>query len=93
MVVIVYGINQLAIVLTVSLLSNYLAKNFQPAFTWSKLTIQTIEEGVKYVQIFSIVNFEHVIAGWVKEYLLNLEYMSIPLISTLSRVTLSTIFT
>ena len=48
---------------------------------------------MKYVQIFSIVNFEHVIAGWVKEYLLNLEYMSIPLISTLSRVILSTIFT
>ena len=46
---------------------------------------------MKYVQIFSIVNFEHVIAGWVKEYLLNLEYMSIPL--PLSRVSLSTIFT
>ena len=44
----------------------------QPAVTWLKLTIETLEEGVKYVQSFtpyasvSIVNFEYVIAGWVR---------------------------
>ena len=49
-------------------------KHSQPAFTCSKLTIETLEKGVKNmfkVNIFftpfssvSIVNFEHVIAGW-----------------------------
>ena len=34
----------------------------QPAITCSKLTIETLEQGVKYVQ--SIVNFEQVNAGW-----------------------------
>ena len=44
----------------------------QPAVTCLKLTIETLEEGVKYVQSFtpnssvSIANFEHVIAGWVR---------------------------
>ena len=50
----------------------------QSAFTCSKLTIETLEQGVKVIQsyskftiktplfysIVSIVNFEHVIAGW-----------------------------
>ena len=70
----------------------------QPAFTCSKLTIETLEQGVKYVNKYvkvnkanrttpdvalvslllttyftpcfnvSIVNFEHVIAGWVREF-------------------------
>ena len=70
----------------------------QPAFTCSKLTIETLEQGVKYVNKYvkvnkanrttpdvalvslllttyftpcfnvSIVNFEHVIAGWVQEF-------------------------
>ena len=41
-------------------------------FTCSKLTIETLEQGVKYVHVFSpcsgvsIVNFEHVIAGWLQ---------------------------
>ena len=45
---------------------------------FSKLTIETLEQDVKYVQnqqhftpystVF-IVNFEHAIAGWVKAYL------------------------
>ena len=44
----------------------------QPAVTWLKLTTETLEEGVKYVQSFtpyssvSIANFEYVIAGWVR---------------------------
>ena len=44
----------------------------QPAITCSKLTIETIEQGVKHVQSLtpcasvSIVNFEQVIAGWVQ---------------------------
>ena len=50
---------------------------FQPAFTCSKLTILTLEQGVKNVQSsgivtyfapcssVSIVNFEHIISGWV----------------------------
>ena len=35
--------------------------------TCSKSTIETLEQGVKYVPCsnVSIVNFEHVIAGWV----------------------------
>ena len=44
----------------------------QLAITCSKLTIETLEEGVKYVQRYftpcssvSIVNFEQVNAGWV----------------------------
>ena len=40
----------------------YLGK-FQPAFTCSNLTIETLEQGVKYVQRrsgFFIVNFEHI---------------------------------
>ena len=42
----------------------------QPAITCSKLTIETLEQGVKLwtcftpCSIVSIVNFEHVIAGW-----------------------------
>ena len=35
----------------------------QPAITYSKLTIETLEQDVKYVQIRSgvfIVNFEHI---------------------------------
>ena len=40
----------------------YLGKN-QPAFTCSKLTVEALEQGVKYVQCRSgifIVNFEHI---------------------------------
>ena len=40
----------------------------QREFTCSKLTIETLEQGVKYVQSVSsvsIVNLEHVIADWV----------------------------
>ena len=40
----------------------YLGKN-QPAFTCSKLIIEALEQGVKYVQCRSgifIVNFEHI---------------------------------
>ena len=49
-----------------------------PAITCSKLTIETWEQGVKYVQInnkdtrttpVSVVNFEHVNAGWVRSIL------------------------
>ena len=38
----------------------------QPVITCSKLTIETLEQGVKYVQSssISIVNFEPVNAGW-----------------------------
>ena len=39
----------------------------QPAIACSKLTIETLEQGVKYVQTcssVSIVNFEQVNAGW-----------------------------
>ena len=39
----------------------------QPAFTCSKLTVETLGQGVKYVtpcSSVSIVNFEHVITGW-----------------------------
>ena len=36
----------------------------QPVFTCSKLTIETLEQGVKYVQSVSIVNFDQVNAGW-----------------------------
>ena len=41
----------------------------QPAFTCSKSIIETLEQGMKYVHIShlvlgSIVNFEHVVAGW-----------------------------
>ena len=62
----------------------------QPAFTCSKLTIETLEQSVKYGQygvvlvslltlnIFctlcvSIVNFEHVIAGWGWSYIWHLD--------------------
>ena len=38
----------------------------QPAITCSKLTIETLEQGVKYVHLVAIVNFEHKIAGWGK---------------------------
>ena len=38
----------------------------QPAITCSKLTIESLEQGVKYVPCssVSIVNFEQVNAGW-----------------------------
>ena len=38
----------------------------QPAFPCSKLTIEALEQGVKYTPCssISVVNFEHVIAGW-----------------------------
>ena len=41
----------------------------QPVFTCLKLTIETLEQGVKYVQSLpcpsvSTVNFEQVNAGW-----------------------------
>ena len=42
----------------------------QPAFTCSKLTIETLQQGVNFEHILtlcssvSIVNFEHVIASW-----------------------------
>ena len=39
----------------------------QPAITCSKLRIETLEQGVKFVQSccsVSIVNFEQVNAGW-----------------------------
>ena len=37
----------------------------QPAFTCSKSTIETLEQGVKYVACssVSVVNFEHVIVS------------------------------
>ena len=41
----------------------------QPAFICSKSTIETLEQGVKYVHSYpsvSIVNFEHIIANWKK---------------------------
>ena len=41
-----------------------LKKLTQPAFTCSKLTIETLEQGVKYVQSVSIVNSEQAHAGW-----------------------------
>ena len=37
----------------------------QPAFTCSKLTIETLEQGVKYCSSVSIVNFEQVNPGWI----------------------------
>ena len=43
----------------------------QPAFTCTKLTIETLEQGVKYFtpcSSVSIVNFEHAIAGWDGKY-------------------------
>ena len=50
------------------------AKSFatRQAFTCSKLTIETLQQGVKYVQvnnkdIRTTSNFEHVIAGWVSK--------------------------
>ena len=49
--------------------SKILLIHSQLVFTCSKLTIETLEQGVKYVQLtinsVSVVNFEHVIAGWV----------------------------
>ena len=36
----------------------------QPAFTCSKLTIETLEQGVKYCSSVSIVNFEQVNPGF-----------------------------
>ena len=45
----------------------------QPTITWSKLTIETLDQAVKYVQVnnkdtpcssFSIVNFEQVNTEW-----------------------------
>ena len=42
----------------------------QPAFTCSKLNIETLEHGVKYAQKLtacsssSVVNFEHLNSGW-----------------------------
>ena len=41
-----------------------LKKLTQPAFTCSKLTIETLEQVVKYVQSVSIVNSEQANAGW-----------------------------
>ena len=42
----------------------------QPAFTCSKLIIETLEQGVRYMfKVNNIVNFEHVNAGW--EFLLS----------------------
>ena len=47
---------------------NYHLALTQPAFTCSKLTVETLGQGVKYVtpcSTVSIVNFEHVIiTGW-----------------------------
>ena len=37
----------------------------QSVFTCSKLTIETLEQGVKYVQI---VNFEHVNSDWISTF-------------------------
>ena len=58
--------------LKVSSTNNFKDLFTQPAFTCSKLTIETAEQVVKYVQNYftpcssvSVVNFEHVIAGWV----------------------------
>ena len=46
---------------------NWIEKHTQPAFTCSKLTEETLEQGVKYVQIKDtrttsvfVVNFEHI---------------------------------
>ena len=44
--------------------------NAQPAFTCSNLTIETLEQGVKCF----IVNYKHIIAGWVKTYCSHLPY-------------------
>ena len=50
------------------------AKSFvtRQAFTLSKLTIETLQQGVKYVQVNNkdtrtTSNFEHVIASWVSK--------------------------
>ena len=44
----------------------------QSAITCSKLTIETLEQGVKYVHAsVSIVNFEQANSYWVKESLKN----------------------
>ena len=59
-----------------SKMTEVLGVHSQPPFTCPKLTIETLDQGVKYVQsqlwtyftpcsTVSIVNFEHVIAGWV----------------------------
>ena len=37
----------------------------QPAFICSKLATETLEQGVEYFTLRFIVNFEHLIAGWV----------------------------
>ena len=41
--------------------------HYQPTITCSNLTIEILEQGVKYIQVFSvsIVNFELVNEGWV----------------------------
>ena len=39
----------------------------QPTFTCSKLIIETLEQGVKYVQSY-LVNFDQVIFGWAETY-------------------------
>ena len=42
----------------------------QPTFTCSKLTIETLEQGVKYVQSY-LVNFDQVIFGWAARRILD----------------------
>ena len=36
------------------------SKQSQPAYTWSKLIIETLEQVVKYVQSLLIVNSEYI---------------------------------
>ena len=46
------------------LLSRPNAYGSQSTFTCSKLTIETLEQCVKYVPSWQKLNFEHIIAGW-----------------------------
>ena len=51
-------------------------KRAQPSLACSKLTIKTLEQGVKYVQMFFLscsgafnANFEHVISSWERPFI------------------------
>ena len=43
---------------------NYFFILWKKAFTCPELIIETLEQGVKYVELVQIVNFEQVNAGW-----------------------------
>ena len=75
----------------------WLVKLFQSAFTCSKLALETLEQGVKYVQSqqyfipccnVSIAKFEHVITGWVTILI----YVAIFLLEKYEKILLSQIF-